>query len=320
MMNDIREWQPIDLTDAFFPVDMRPLFMPTTATSDGMQELERHFAIVDVERDHVFSVVTADYQFVTNEEAYYLASEVIQKVFRATDVSDMVCLNVTMPTTRSFCHIDLIHRTADFEPWENDQWTAFLRITNSYNRMRPLAFELGFCRWICLNGMIFGSKRIKVTYPHTRRGQSRIEDFAENIGDIRRLEAELVSKLHQLRRYDVREADMMAVLCRALGIKVTSDELERRVDELLALREQVQALTKSHFSELGPNGYAALNVLTDYATRPKGGIAPEVRMNSLQQKVGSWSDSFLVAIKDEEFSMDEYLAEYRGTVEVIESL
>jgi hypothetical protein len=71
---------------------------------------------------------------------------------------------------------------------------------------------------------------------------------------------------------------------------------------------------------MGPHGYAALNVLTDYASRPAGVIAPEASMHGLQQKAGSWMDDFIAAIKHPEFSFDSYLADYRQTAEVIESL
>ena len=63
-----------------------------------------------------------------------------------------------------------------------------------------------------------------------------------------------------------------------------------------------------------------MNVLTDYASRPAGVIAPEASMHGLQQKAGSWMDDFISAIKHPEFSFDRYLADYRQTVEVIESL
>jgi hypothetical protein len=71
---------------------------------------------------------------------------------------------------------------------------------------------------------------------------------------------------------------------------------------------------------MGPNGYAALNVLTDYASRPEGVIAPEARMHALQQKAGGWMDDFVHAIKAPGFSYDTYLAGYRETAELIEAL
>ncbi|MEF8711596.1 MAG: DUF932 domain-containing protein [Candidatus Accumulibacter propinquus] len=315
-------WEARDPVDAFFPVELRPLFMPAEDALNDFQELKRHFAVVDLERQHPFAVVTDDYELVTNKAAYDMAAEVMKKVFHTTQIGDMACLNITMPKTRSFCHIDLIHKTADFSPWEKDTWTAFLRISNSYNRTRLLRFELGFCRWICLNGIIFGSKSIEFSYAHTRRGMDRVDRFVENIGDIRKLETALTEKLHQLKRYHVPEKEMLPLLCRAFDIKATKDvvEKQRRVDDLLALRDQAESLTKAYFTEMGPHGYAALNVLTDYASRPAGVIAPEASMHGLQQKAGSWMDDFISAIKNPDFSFDSYLADYRQTAEVIESL
>lgn len=278
--------------------------------------------MVDVDRHNPFAVVTDDYELVTNKSAFDMAAEVMKKVFHTTQIGDMECLNITMPKTRSFCHIDSIHKTANFSPWEKDKWTAFLRISNSYNRTHLLRFELGFCRWICLNGIIFGSKSIEFSYAHTRRGRDRVDRFVEYIGDIRKLETALSEKLHQLKRYHVPEKDMLSLLCRTFDIKTTQEVIkkQKRVDDLLALRERTKNLTQSYFSEMGPHGYAALNVLTDYASYPVGVITPEASMHGFQQKAGSWMDDFISAIKNPDFSFDNYLAEYRQTAEVIESL
>lgn len=315
-------WTPIDPSEAFFPVELRSLFMKSSPHDEAYDELPRHFAVVDIDRNHAFSVVTDDYKLVSNHEAYLQAQSVMKQVFQVTKINDMACLNVIMPKTRSFCHIDLVHKTADFSPWENDKWTAFLRITNSYNRTRLLRYELGFCRWICLNGMIFGQKSIEFSYAHTRRGVDRIDRFIDNIGDIRKLEAQLTEKLHKLKRYYVPEDHMLAILCRAFDVKVTKDVFEKPklAENLVAFREKGRELTKSYFSEMGPHGYAALNVLTDYATRPEGVIAPEASMHSLQQKCGNWMDEFISAIQSTSFSFDHYLDGYRQSAEIIATL
>lgn len=323
-MASSNKWHPKDPKKAFFPVEMRPLFMSSSKADlfDQYRKLDRHFAVVDVEREHPFAVVTDDYKLVTNEQAYRMADEVMRKVFQTTKVEDMVCLNIIMPKTRSFCHIDLIHKSSDFSPWEDDKWTAFLRISNSYNRTRLLRFELGFCRWICMNGMIFGSKSIEFSYAHTRRGMNRVERFEDNIGDIRKIEAALTESLHQLKRYYVPPTEMLPIVCRAFDIAATSEDMNkpRRVEALLAMRDQIRGLTNSYFTELGPHGYAALNVLTDYATRPQGVIAPEASMHGLQQKASDWMEGFVSAIKATDFSFDKYLAGVRQTAKLIESI
>jgi hypothetical protein len=317
-----KPWEPINPGKAFFPVELRPVFMPSTGDANTQIKLPRHFAVVDIERNHPFAVVTDDYELVTNQQAYDQAAEIMKQVFQTTKMEDFACLNITMPASRSFCHIDLIHQSSNFEPWEKDKWTPFIRITNSYNRTRLLRFELGFCRWICLNGMIFGAKSIEYSYSHTKRGTDRVHRFVENIGDIRKLEAQLIERLHQLRRYYVPESNMLAILCRAFDIRIGKDVLEkpRRVEALRVLRNQVHQLTKNYFSEIGPHGYAALNVLTEYATQPAGVIAPEASMHSLQQKCGNWMDDFIYSIQNPSFSFENYLEDYRQTAELIESL
>lgn len=309
------EWKARDLSEAFFPVEMRPVFMPSPKLAQGHLPLDRHFAVVDVERDHAFSVVTDEYQLVTNQEAYQGAAEVMKKVFHVTTLGDLECLNIVMPQTRSFCHIDLIHRKADFAPFENDSWTAFLRITNSYNRTRKLHYELGFCRWICLNGMVFGAKSIEFSYAHTRRGIDRSLRFEDNIGDIRKLEARLTEQLRHLKRYHVPQAEMLPLACRAFDIHVPV-EVEfgsRRADDLRKFREQIRALTQQYFDDMGPHGYAALNILTEFASRPQGMMAPETRIHGLQQRASNWMEDFVQAIENREFSFDKYLGDFRDT-------
>jgi hypothetical protein len=315
-------WQPKNLDIAFFPVEMRQLYMQSSVLHNNYKKLDRHFAVVDVERENTFSVVTDDYELVTNRQAYQMADEVMRRVFQTTNGEDMQCLNITMPKTRSFCLIDLIHKDSDFMPFENDKWTEFLRISNSYNRTRLLRFELGFCRWICMNGIIFGSKSIEFSYAHTRRGINKVSGFEDNIGDIRKIEAALTENLHQLKRYYIPQTEMLPIACRAFNIKASADDFKkvRRAEALIEMRNQIHHLTESYFTDLGSHGYAALNVLTDYATRPQGVIAPEASMHGLQQKATNWMEEFISAIKKPDFSFEEYLADYRTSAEIIETL
>ena len=59
-MTAARPWKARDPAEVFFPVAMRPLFMPAADGVEQYQELKRHFAVVDVERQHPFAVVTDD--------------------------------------------------------------------------------------------------------------------------------------------------------------------------------------------------------------------------------------------------------------------
>ncbi|RTL86061.1 MAG: hypothetical protein EKK29_10580 [Hyphomicrobiales bacterium] len=124
------------VTEAFFPVELSPVYVDPANRSNEFRRLDRHFAVMDMELGHVFSVVTDDYKLVTNRQAYEMSADAMAKVFHATKIQDLACMNIIMPNSRSFCHIDLIHRNSNFSPWQSDDWIAFLRITNSYNRTR----------------------------------------------------------------------------------------------------------------------------------------------------------------------------------------
>lgn len=45
-MSTSRAWEPRDPSVAFFPVEMRPLFMQNLGGTVGYQKLKRHFAVV----------------------------------------------------------------------------------------------------------------------------------------------------------------------------------------------------------------------------------------------------------------------------------
>lgn len=321
MQTDQRGWEPMDPSVAFFPVELRPLHLAPVRQGADWTKLPRHFAVVDVQRNNPLAVVTEGYELVTNRQAIEMADIVMKEVFQTTNLGDMQCMNVTMPKTRSFCHIDLVHKSSSFSPWEGDAWNAFLRVTNSYNRTRPLRFEVGFCRWICTNGMIFGQRSVEFSYAHIRGAAEDMGKLMHNrIGDIRKLEAALTEKLHQLKRYYVPEEEMLPLVCRTFGIRVDKQALDkpRRIDELRAVRTKVHDLSRHYFDQLGPNGYAALNVLTEFASRPVGVIAPKSSMHGMQKKAGNWVGEFIAAIKSDSFSFVNYLADYRETARALD--
>ena len=53
-------------------------------------------------------------------------------------------------------------------------------------------------------------------------------------------------------------------------------------------KSRVQELAIQYFKDMGENGYAALNILTDFATRPVGYISVNQSIDSLQNKAGEW--------------------------------
>jgi hypothetical protein len=71
---------------------------------------------------------------------------------------------------------------------------------------------------------------------------------------------------------------------------------------------------------MGEHGYAALNTLTDYASRPTGVIAPEAIMDAMQHKAGDWINDFVQQIEHREFRFEDYLGDFVESAEMIAEL
>lgn len=323
-----------DMADVLFKVEQQPIYtetrtrqaslfpennLGTTTPERQFSHVDRFRAIVDVGRNHVFSVVADGYRLIANEEAIELGKKCFCSVFSQTTADGMTVFNITVPKSRSFCHIDFIHKDGGFEPWEKDKWVPFMRVTNSYNRTKPLRFDLGFCRWICTNGMIFGKKSITFRYLHTHGDIARTVEFRTSFGDIKELESQFIERLHNLKRYYVPQERMLPIVCRAFDIKAEKADVGRpkRWGQLIEFRNYVRSLTDQYFKEMGPNGYAALNVVTDFASRPNLYISQAAMVDQLQKRSGDWADDFVTQIKSDSFSFDAYLGEYSEVAEVL---
>jgi Domain of unknown function (DUF932) len=321
-MSTSRHWTKPDLETAFFNVDLRPVFIREESKGMHYTELQRYQVVFDTDRNRPFAVVTDDYALITNRQAFEMATGIMKEVFSVLTIDDMECLNIIMPQTRSYCHIDLIHKHSHFTHKPNDKWTSFLRITNSYNKTKRLRFEVGFCRWICLNGMIFGNRSVEFSYAHSRGDAERINRFIENVADIRIIERSFTDSLRQLEDYNFSEKKMLTLLCKVFKIRIDPSEIldtEKKAIEMVSLRELVGRLTEEYFGDFGENGYAALNVLTDYATHSRDSNFPRSRIHGQQQDVGQWLEEFIQEVQSSSFSLDDYLDEYRETADLIRS-
>lgn len=324
-----------NLPEILFKVEQQPIYIKEEIDLQGTlfegisqakefrySTVPRFSAITNTQSGYVFSVVADGYKLITNQEAIELGQLCFESIFKNIKNDNMEVFHITYPKTKSFCHIDFTHKDGSFEPFENDKWVPFLRVTNSYNRTKPLRFDLGFCRWICTNGMIFGDKSITFRYLHTHGDVARTAKFETDFGEIAELEKEFVEKLHNLQRYHVPEKFMLPLVCLTFGIKATTEDLSRpkRLIQLHAFKNQVNDLTKQYFADLGQNGYAALNVLTDFASRPATYISPEAMVDQLQKRSGKWAEEFIAEIKDDKFRFENYLGDYVKTAQVINNL
>jgi len=305
------------LKDAMFGVELADVHV--NVPFDGMlfdtgerkvKRVPRFKAVVAQDNGDVFAIVTKDYKLITNRQALDLGCLCFTEVFTGTNTKMMKLFNVIMPETRSFCHLDFLHEGAKFCPLKNDSWQPYLRISNSYNRMFALNFDLGFCRNICKNGVIFGKKNIEFKFLHTRHTADPAVQFKLRAGELSALEKEFTEALFNLKRFHVPRKVMWALACKVFAQSLPTKPTQGQQDLLEVKKDAVERLSNDYFQSLGENGYAALNVLTDFASRPLGMISAEQRIDSLQRQTGSWISEFITAIERRDFTFEAYLGKY----------
>lgn len=305
-----------NIKDVLFDVELRSVFVEKEDKKQGslfpvsFGKIPGFCAVYDIERDHVFSVVAQNYKLITNKEAIDLGGICFEQIFKLIKKQDMQLYNIIMPKKRSFCHIDFTHSKGEFSPFGGDPWMPYIRITNSYNRMFALHFDLGFCRSICMNGVIFGKKNIQFKFHHSRTGKDPEIEFSLRSGEFSNLEAQFIESLKNLKRYHVPPKYIWPLTCKVFGYSIPERPSAKQSEIIEERKQHILELGQQYFKELGETGYAALNVLNDFATRPVGVISTEGSIDLLQRKAGDWIIDFTNAIQKTNFDFDEYLGDY----------
>ena len=273
----------------FFPVSK-----VRVRTSDTGHVFRRHWAVVSDDRREIFSIVTEDYRLVSNLRAYELGRRAFALVFGKDVLAELRIFHVTMPATRSWAHIDLTTEGLDFATMGEDRWLPFLRVTNSYNRSRALAFTVGVCRWICTNGMIFGQQSLKLKVSHATEvdlERRLVEAFGHRRFDV----AGCRDKLEKLTRLSVPRERFLAGMLEILDVKPPTG-LPRnaaRRDGWLRLGPHLRGLGEKYRKELGDTAYALVNAASEYAGDTKAPLMSPARVDALQFRCGSWVDRVL---------------------------
>ncbi len=322
-----REWKEKDLSEAFFPVEEKEV---RWIDDNGVtHRIPAQKAIVDVTNMNALSVVSNEYHLITNKRAYQLSDYIVRKIFPGTTLANFKCFNVYMPKSKGSCRIDLIIPHSFKYPFGNrDSWIPFVRISNSYNRTFVLQIEIGFCRWICLNGVIFNMKGFAIRYVHTHKkimeGIRKIENGwkvsqAEEIGNLwERFE----ERLNRLKAIEVPLWLVLPIFCKVYNIVIDKKKITKSQEINYFLKaKQIINSSKEYFEELGNNAYALFNVLTDYASFPDGTSNASNFVHGYQKKAGNWIDDFLSAATKKDFLLTTYLGEQNmKTAYYLESL
>lgn len=310
--------QEENITAAFFPIELCSLMFKKRITyvkqgdffgNDSLLQLKNKtpkllpvsgfVAVVDSERNHVFATVGSRSKIISNEDAYHAAEPIVREVFGA-ELSDLACVGVNMPTSRSSCQIDLVLRS-DME--SQAEWIPFLRISNSYIRSKYLRFEMGFVGSAAQSSVVTS-------------GRVHRDEAARVFGGAAALRNKFASRMQVLRSCALTPNEAATIFCNTFNIKVSTDKLARYQEarfakQRAALQLVAQQMTSSilqRFKEFGANAYALFNVMADFATHPVGCISGESMLPVYQRRVGAWVESFARATSSPDFSIREYTA------------
>lgn len=306
-----------NLDDILFPVEEHPLFAWVKKDTGTVSVPVPHKkAIVNSNTYQVLGIVSDDYRLVSNREALDWAKQCCRTVFPETKDVEWEVKMIDAPMTRGHCYIDMMHNSTalDFNfvsPNERpDVFGPFIRVTNSYNSMRALSFDIGFYRKVCTNGMILPESVITFRFVHSKKEIHEKINFVvdqRRLIELKRIFNEFMCVLRDCR---VPRPSFETFVFGVLQIhKPKNMKPNSRLEcDWKQLKQDQRVLCDRYCNELGENAYAVFNAITEFATHP-----PQYRCiyrdrHSFQRLAGAWLNQFSMECRKKDFSLCDYLA------------
>lgn len=303
------------LDDVLFPVEEHPVYVSLPGVSGERRvAVPDKKAIVNRNNDRVLGVVSRAYRLVTNHEALELAYACCRTVFPETQPGEWSANAVDAPSTAGYCHIDLVHNSTAldfaFVPAEDrpDAFGPFIRVTNSYNGLRALGFDIGYFRKVCKNGLIVPDTIIRFKYSHMRSEISDTMQFEVAKERLARFRGVFTDSLAGLRKCVVARPQFEPLICGVLQLR-RPEPASRDEADWPAIGTHLSAMSDRYAEELGENAYAVFNAITDFASRPLENRCVHRDRNSLQRLAGTWLTAFNQVSREQTFSLTRYLEE-----------
>ena len=314
------------IEDVDFPVKEHPVYVITGNGDSEKRLLVRDKkALVNDRNQRVLGIVSQSYRLVSNAEAIDLAYQCCKTVFPETTEIEWSINHVDAPSTAGYCHIDLVHKTAllelrDVPPEQKpDVFGPFIRVTNSFNGLRALGFDIGFYRKVCKNGLILPETVIRFKFSHSRQQIGKTLQFHVEKSRLEQLKNSFTESVARLRSCPVEFSQFEALVCAVLQLRppkpavikdiFSSDMTAEKAlqPEWVALQKHLGGLNSRYAGELGHNAYAVFNVVTEFASRPLSNRCVHRDRHGMQRLAGAWLASFNSACKQPDFSIGDHL-------------
>lgn len=304
------------IDDILFPVEIHPVFVSVANNGRELRlAVPEKKAIVNANSKRVLGIVSRSYRLVTNREALEMASECCRALFPETTPGEWDASATDAPSTGGHCHIDLRHNSTalDFSvlpPTERpDVFGPFIRVTNSYNGLRALAFDIGFYRKVCKNGMIVPNTIIRFEFVHSRRAIGEHIRFEVAHDRLAKMKVSFGSLIKNLRECSVTKPYFDLLVRKVLALRPPEGQRMSKMvaDDWCRLGEHLTEMEGRYMTDLGENAYAVLNAVTEFASHPPDNACVHRDRHSLQRLAGSWLNDFSKECKALGFDMSNYL-------------
>jgi hypothetical protein len=172
-----------------------------------------------------------------------------------------------------------------------------------------LAFDIGFYRKVCKNGLIIPDSIIRFKFPHLRRDIGETVQFEVAQERLAKFKASFGDYLGALHTCAVSRPQFEPLLSAVLALPrpegLEPDSLAAR--DWGALSQHVSSLCDRYAGELGQNAYAVFNAITDFASHPLANRFVCRERHSLQRRAGAWLSTFVRQCREPDFSLAKYL-------------
>ncbi len=308
-----------NIDDLLFPISQHPIYLEMGKKRiSGFKAVVRDYGTTS---EATLSVVSDNYKLITNHEALEMGKEIHQRLFPNATTDSFEVFNIIAPKTMSYCHIDIIDKNYTINIWKKDTYVPFVRIQNSYNRSRILKFDIGFCRKLCDNGVIFEKGVVSVQLSHSKQtfsgldlkniDVSRLNKFVEDFKKI----ANKSTDIKLPRKY------FLPLAAKVLNRNFNLKEKDARSNAIIQekLNEFILNIEKYtgkyiHTQNMGETAYAFFNVITDYASNTDTIQAGAI--NGLQAKCGEWLNMIAVENSKPNFSWKEQINGYNELLDL----
>jgi hypothetical protein len=191
----------------------------------------------------------------------------------------------------------------------SDAFGPFIRVTNSYNGLRALAFDIGFFRKVCKNGMILPESIIRFKFTHSQKDIGKTISFEVSQERLSKVKTSFNEYFKALRDCQVSRPEFDPLLCSVLKIRKPKKIKPQSAVayDWEALSQGIAALCNRYAEELGENAYAVFNAMTEFASYPPQNRCFYRERHSFQRLAGEWLSKFSQECRKPDFKLPGYL-------------